>query len=261
MGELTRMCRFLAYTGPPITMDGPLFKPKNSLIKQSYQARERKKPLNGDGLGIGWYAPHKDPEPAVYVSTQPAWNDFNLPNLASKIQSGCFFAHIRAASIGSISHVNCHPFRYQELLMMHNGRILGFPKIRRELRQRLPDPVYDWIKGGTDSEHFFGLFLSHYLNRPGAGGHEEIIRAVVQALSELNDMFQQANVAEPLFLNVAITNGQCIVALRHAADTDDPPPTLYYAMGDQIDCADRDCRLQFSSRNPRAFLITSEKKH
>ena len=48
------MCRFLAYRGTPIKLDKLLYRPKNSLINQSFRAREREEPLNGDGFGVGW---------------------------------------------------------------------------------------------------------------------------------------------------------------------------------------------------------------
>lgn len=73
--------------------------PANSLIHQSYGARERREPLNGDGFGVGWYAPG-DFEPAVFRSITPAWNNHNLLDLSRHIRSACFFAHIRAASSG-----------------------------------------------------------------------------------------------------------------------------------------------------------------
>lgn len=62
--------------------------PDRSIIKQSYDARERLQDpslpnhlgfgnLNGDGFGIGWYAPDDlregDPTPCMYKSITPAW--------------------------------------------------------------------------------------------------------------------------------------------------------------------------------------------
>ena len=129
------MCRFIAYIGEPILLDEILFKPKNSLIRQSIHAREASEPLNGDGFGLGWYMVDGHKSPGIFVSTQPAWNDQNLAHISSKIRSGCFFAHVRAASEGGVSKYNCHPFQYKHLLFMHNGGIGGFKKIKRALRK------------------------------------------------------------------------------------------------------------------------------
>src|SRR5437588_2246294 len=162
------MCRFLAYKGSPILMDKLLYQPKNSLIHQSFEARERREPLNGDGFGIGWYVHDIAPTPVVYLSVRPAWNDFNLRSIAPRTRADCMFAHVRAASTGDVTEINCHPFNYNDLLFMHNGDIGGFDKLRRPLRRRLSDAVDQWIRGQTDSEHFFGLFLDIFL------GHGEV---------------------------------------------------------------------------------------
>lgn len=63
--------------------------PDRSIIKQSYDARERLQDpslplhlgfgnLNGDGFGIGWYAAsqerrEQDPTPCMFKSVTPAW--------------------------------------------------------------------------------------------------------------------------------------------------------------------------------------------
>ena len=97
------MCRFIAYKGVPIPLEELLFKPKYSLIKQSFEATELEEPLNGDGFGIGWYVPEITLTPAVFVSMTPAWSNRNLKNMAPIIKSNCIFAHVRAASIGDIT--------------------------------------------------------------------------------------------------------------------------------------------------------------
>jgi len=148
------MCRFLAYLGKPIVLDKLLYQPKNSLVHQSYHAQEKKEPLNGDGFGVGFYVPELDPAPALFVSTTPAWGNRNLRYNAPKIRSHCIFAHVRAASYGEVAEMNCHPFQYNKLLFMHNGQIGGFKIVKRKLRQRLSDELYNWIQGTTDSEHF-----------------------------------------------------------------------------------------------------------
>ncbi len=74
------MCRWLAYSGPPIFLDTVLFKPENSLIRQSLQARESRSVTNGDGFGVGWYGHHDKPglngtdephEKAILILSEP----------------------------------------------------------------------------------------------------------------------------------------------------------------------------------------------
>ena len=76
------MWRFTLYLGPPMRVAALLFEPEHSLIRQSTHSRERSEPLNGDGFGLGWYVPEIGPEPAVFRSITPAWNNRNLASLA-----------------------------------------------------------------------------------------------------------------------------------------------------------------------------------
>ncbi len=105
--------------------------PKNSLIDQSLAAKQSETTTNGDGFGIGWYGSRD--EPGIYRDVRPAWNDANLRTLAAQIESRLFFAHIRAATGTAVQRTNCHPFRYRNWLFVHNGGIVGFPDIKREL--------------------------------------------------------------------------------------------------------------------------------
>ena len=125
------MCRWLAYSGSPLSMEDLLYKPKHSLIDQSLHARLGPHATNGDGFGIGWYG--EGDEPALYKGVDPIWNDQNLREIARQVRSGLMFAHIRASTGTPVQHSNCHPFRYGKWLWMHNGQIASFQDIKREL--------------------------------------------------------------------------------------------------------------------------------
>ena len=155
------MCRFVAYQGPSLLMADLVTRPQHSIIHQSYHALERKEPLNGDGFGIGWYAPETSPEPAVFTSLTPAWSNRNLLRLAEHISSPLIFAHVRAATDGlSVTDPNCHPFQSGPYLWMHNGRIADFNRIKKKLIEHLNDQHFFNIVGTTDSEYTFALFLT-----------------------------------------------------------------------------------------------------
>lgn len=94
------MCRLMAYMGPPVLVADVVLWPDRSILKQSYDARERKMDaslpqhlvrcrclhlndsfkmpeslrlvcpnlqaygnLNGDGFGIGWFSQHQECKP------------------------------------------------------------------------------------------------------------------------------------------------------------------------------------------------------
>jgi glutamine amidotransferase len=254
------MCRFIGYIGEPILMDDLLFKPKNSLINQSVRAHETDEPLNGDGFGIGWYIHELGPEPARFVSVRPAWNDANLKSMAPKILAPCFFAHVRAASTSDVNEYNCHPFTYKEFLFMHNGDILGFKNIKRDIRESLPDDLYNMIDGDTDSEHLFALFIAEMekMNIPGDVGAEQMALGLERAIQVTRDFKKRKNITDIDYVNVAITNGKDLLASRYISDPKQEPLSLYYSEGSAYRCHDGECRMENHSEK-KAVLLVSEK--
>src|SRR5215217_9232473 len=87
---------------------------------------------NGDGFGLGWYDPEAK-TPAVFHSIEPAWNDRNLREVASHVESPLFLAHIRASTGTAVQQTHCHPFRYGRWLWVHNGLVRHFHRIKRDL--------------------------------------------------------------------------------------------------------------------------------
>jgi hypothetical protein len=120
------VCRWLAYSGAPISIEAILFEAKHSLIDQSLCSRSVETPTNGDGFGIGWYGTKS--YPGLFHSIRPAWNDFNLRDLSAQVDSPLFLAHVRATSLATVQETNCHPFRYRNWLFVHNGEIFEVEK-------------------------------------------------------------------------------------------------------------------------------------
>ena len=90
------MCRWLAYSGSPVSLADLLYGSEHSLIVQSLHAQLGNEETNGDGFGVAWYD-HED-GPAVFRGIEPAWNDRNLADLSKHIRSGLVFAHVRAST-------------------------------------------------------------------------------------------------------------------------------------------------------------------
>lgn len=254
------MCRLLAYMGTPIVIDKLLYQPKNSLVNQSINAREIEEPLNGDGFGIGWYVPDLHREPVTFVSVSPAWSNRNLRNLAPSIQTACLIAHVRAASVGEVSESNCHPFQYRHMLMMHNGGVENFSRIKRNLREPLSDHLYNWIKGQTDSEHLFAYLLNHLLGEKAAEiTAEEVMTAFERTFTDLKVIMKKEGIHEPAYLNMVVTNGSFIVGTRYTTDPSCEPLTLYHSEGARYVVEDGKSFLMAPSDDDQAVLVVSEK--
>ncbi|HEV7950458.1 MAG TPA: class II glutamine amidotransferase, partial [Glaciihabitans sp.] len=155
------MCRWIAYSGSPVSIEDLLYTPTNSLVVQSKHSRLGAETVNGDGFGVGWYGSRLTP--GIYHSIEPAWNDKNLRELSAQASAARVFAHIRASTGSSIQQTNCHPFRHNNWLWMHNGAIADFPKVKRDLVMEVDPSLYPDIEGSTDSEVFFFLALTYGL--------------------------------------------------------------------------------------------------
>ena len=109
------MCRLMVYYGDPLLLSHAVLWPHRSIIRQSYDAKERLQDpslpahlghgnLNADGFGIGWYNDTSIPEsvmggaaddtPCTFKGITPAWNNTNLLELSQVVESKLVFAHV-----------------------------------------------------------------------------------------------------------------------------------------------------------------------
>ena len=213
------MCRWLAYSGSPVLIEELLYKPTHSLIDQSLHSRLGAETTNGDGFGIGWYRDGA-PRPAIFHSIEPAWNDRNLRELAGHISSPLVFAHIRASTGGAIQQTNCHPFRHENWLWMHNGFIGDLERVKRDLRLAVDPDLYPEIEGTTDTETFFYLALTLGLEGDPPG-------AVARAVGMIEDVGRRHGVGHPIQMTVATTNGEDLWAFRYSSER--PARSLFFS--------------------------------
>jgi glutamine amidotransferase len=227
------MCRWIAYLGAPLRMDALLFRTQNSLIRQSLHARLGATTTNGDGFGLGWYGERGFP--GLYRDVMPAWHDANLRSIAEQIRSRLFLAHVRASTGTSTSRENCHPFRFENALFMHNGQIGGYDRIRREIETLIPRDIYRHRHGTTDSEAFFLLAI-------GNGLLEDPPAALARSIAQIRDVMAAEGVVEPFRMTAAFADGAGLCALRYA--TDGKPPTLFYAEGGEVEVEDGEVQIR-----------------
>ena len=242
---------FQVYKGSkPIILSKLITEPSHSILTQSYDSRLRldtRRPVNGDGFGIGWYTdPSLGPDPCIFTSTLPAWNCVNLERIAPKICSDLVFAHVRATTEGSLAETNCHPFQHNTLMWMHNGNIGGWRFVKRPLGDSLGDRWYLGVKGGTDSEWAFALFL-HLLegegvdpsSTPVGGFGEKILRRTMKNTIAQINTFVKAIPAEygleevetRSLMNFAVTDGHSVIVTRYVSSKTDAAASLYYSSG------------------------------
>jgi predicted glutamine amidotransferase len=176
---------------------------------QSLHSQLGAETTNGDGFGVGWYGTSE--EPGVFRSTEPAWNDRNLRELAGQIRSPRVLAHIRASTGSPVQQTNCHPFRHGHWLWMHNGYIDGLRTVRRDLAVEVDPALFPDIEGTTDTELFFFLALTYGLEADPPA-------AVARAVGFIEATGRRHGAEFPIQMTVATTDGETTWAFRYSSE-------------------------------------------
>ncbi|RWR10772.1 class II glutamine amidotransferase [Paenirhodobacter populi] len=215
------MCRWAAYIGQPIFLEDIISRPGHSLIRQSQCATQCHTAINADGFGIAWYG--EKPEPGLYRDAMPAWSDQNLKSLTATVKSRLFLAHVRASTGTASSRNNCHPFTHGRWSFMHNGQIGGYDAFRRAAEMMIPDDLYPFRRGATDSEALFLVAISEGLEQDPKG-------ALERATARFEALARARGHAPYLRLTAALADGERLYAVRYSSD--DQAPTLYHRWSD-----------------------------
>eukprot|EP01113_Clastostelium_recurvatum_P004885 TRINITY_DN12167_c0_g1_i5.p1 TRINITY_DN12167_c0_g1~~TRINITY_DN12167_c0_g1_i5.p1 ORF type:complete len:450 (+),score=41.87 TRINITY_DN12167_c0_g1_i5:23-1372(+) len=262
------MCRWFVYVGPTLLLADIITKPKHSIISQVHEhylpdtmqnftlnnllnTSMRNHLFNGDGFGMGWYNLEVNDHPCVFTIATPPWNSRNLFRLCEHISSRVVFAHIRAATFGSVAELNCHPFTFGRLLWMHNGGIANFSLHRIKFLHRLGEKAAMKIQGTTDTEHAGAYFTTQLPGGDADALHtpEDLQTAMVATIRFIIDLVRrndqkwlssQSKLLSPSevssSLNFAVTDGHTTIATRFRNHPLDQPPSLYYRKGAEFRC-------------------------
>jgi glutamine amidotransferase len=162
-----------------------------------------------DGWGVAYYvsgAPH------LVRSAGTALTDTLFKRVSGIVTSQTVLAHVRKATQGEISPVNCHPFQFGRWVMAHNGDIAEFPTLREALLERVAPRLRRFLLGDTDSEVVFHLFLTHLARLTELDRRGTPVDAVVTALrATVRDVTELA-AGTGCLLTLVVTDGELLVA-------------------------------------------------
>lgn len=167
-----------------------------------------------DGWGVGSYQGNE-----VLLRRKPTEQREGLDfrDLVRDLRTDCAIVHARTATVGTRSLENTHPFRFRQWLFAHTGSVPGFADLRGKLVEALPDFLARNVRGETDSEVLFSLFLS-FVHQTGRLDDPELDRrAIATALQQVVQLVDAATDAagQPrAVLNTVVTNHHAMVALR-----------------------------------------------
>lgn len=133
-------------------------------------------------------------------------------------------------------------------MWMHNGNIGGWKYVKRTLADSLADKWYLGVKGGTDSEWAFALFLDLLekegvdpSSEPGPEGFGQALlrRVMMKTIAKINEFIREipkkhgyvSGVETRSLLNFAVSDGHTVVCTRYISSKTDEPASLYFSSG------------------------------
>lgn len=237
------MCRLYGFRATePTRVECTLVHSQNALMVQSRTDATGRSHAHGWGIAV--YENHL---PSVSREAWDAYQSRAFRDAAARVYAETVLAHVRRATVGAASIENTHPFVHDEWSFAHNGTIPNFDAIRPRMLERISPEHRRAIRGQTDSEHLFRLFLS----KLGTGTIEDVL---AETAGEVISWCRDIDVDARIGLNVIATNGSALLGLRWGR-------TLYHVERSGVtDC--EICRYpHILTREPdgyRALVVASE---
>lgn len=166
------------------------------------------------GWGIGFYQSGE-----VLLRRRPLDERevIDLAEAAENVRTDALIGHVRRASVGTLRTENTHPFRYRMWLFAQTGTIGGFSRLRERLLASQPEFLRRNVRGDTDSELFFYLFLS-FLHDAGhldeAHVAPEHVATALRASISLVDRLSAEEGHGENRGDLLITNGEHMIAVH-----------------------------------------------
>jgi glutamine amidotransferase len=166
-----------------------------------------------NAVGIGAYA-----QDDVLLRRFPRDADLTLESLAPPHETEALLFHGRRLPVGLSLEENTQPFRSRRWLFAHQGQVEDFARVRAGLLDEVPDFLKRQIRGETDSEVAFALFLKR-LWETGHGDDPRLPaevagRLLADTARSLSQSSARAGAARTSTVNLFATNGYVLVATR-----------------------------------------------
>ncbi len=176
--------------------------------------RMRTAPGEPVGWGIGFYQSGE-----VLLRRRPLDERavVDLSEAAQNVRTDVLLGHVRRPSVGDLRTENTHPFRYRSWLFAQTGTIVGFDRLRERLLASQPEFLRRNVRGETDSEMFFYLFLSFLHDAGHLADNSVSTEHVAQALRSSIALVDRLSAEEGYDQNrgdILVTNGEHMMAVH-----------------------------------------------
>lgn len=180
---------------------------------EALRARCKDGPL---GWGLGFYQGDE-----VLMRRRPLdeREELDVAKLAADVRADLILGHVRHATVGALRTENTHPFRYRQWLFAQTGTIPAYDRVRERLLASVPEFLRGDIRGDTDAEALFHVFLSflHDAGRLGdAGADGTAVREALRSCLAVVDGMNAEVGGEPARLNLMVASGDQLVAVHRS---------------------------------------------
>jgi predicted glutamine amidotransferase len=169
------------------------------------------------GWGIGFYQAGEVLLRRRPIDERP---EIDVAGFAKDLRADVLIGHVRAATVGNLRTENTHPFRYRQWLFAHTGTVDGHGTLRERVSESLPEFLRRNLRGDTDSELLFHLFLS-FLHDAGTLGVGPVdpsaTRAAIRSTLSLIERLRAEQGTADHGMNMLVTDGEHMVAVHHSA--------------------------------------------
>lgn len=169
------------------------------------------------GWGVGFYQGGE-----VLMRRRPIDDreSIDVAKVAGDVRADLLVGHVRQATVGTLRTENTHPFRYRQWLFAQTGTLPSFDAIRERLAASVPEFLRSSIRGETDAEILFYVFLS-FLHDAGRlndalTAPPHVRDALRSCVAVVDGMAAEVGGA-PSQVNLMVSDGEHLFALHRGA--------------------------------------------
>jgi len=170
------------------------------------------------GWGVGFYQAGE-----VLLRRRPA-DDRGViepPSLTRDVRTDALLGNVRSIAHGEARTENTQPFRYRNWLFGHHGTVNEFSRLRERLAESIPDFLRRNVRGETDSELVFYLFLS-FLHDAGKLRGPTPADAVTDALRGTRALLDRLALEEGAedagAMGLLVSDGELMAGINRGSD-------------------------------------------
>jgi len=178
------------------------------------RGRSGKASLGGWGVGF-----HQGGEVLIRKRPLEQRAHLSIAELVQDVRADSVLVHVRPTEDPTRADgaENTHPFRYRNWLFAQTGSLPEFPRLRQRLLESVPDFLKSQIRGETDAEVLFTVFLSFLHDAGGLELESSVAEGAQRALRStlaLADAIGAELGQPPARINIVLGNGEVMFGVH-----------------------------------------------